>query len=179
MNDAAEVTPDTMEQMLAKHHIREVLARYARGIDRADGALLKTCYHADAVEEHGGTFTGNAWEYIDQAIPKVMKMGPMQHLLGNSYIVLGDEVAHAETYVWTFARVSQEGTAWDTFTGGRLLDRFERRNDSWKIAHRRTLFDWNRDILPAEGWCLGRFTPGAPGMLQGRKGSQDPSYEVL
>ena len=168
-----------MEEMLAKHQIREVLARYARGIDRADGGLLRTCYHADAIEEHGGTFAGNAWDYIEQAIPKVMKMGPMQHLLGNSYIRLEGDVAHVETYVWTFARVTLDRTAWDTFTGGRLLDRFERRAGQWKIAHRRTIFDWNRDILPAEGWCLGRFQPGTPGMLQGEKGSADPSYEVL
>jgi hypothetical protein len=180
MNTQNAVLPEGIDAMLDKHCIREVLARYARGIDRADGALLASCYHPDAIEEHGGTFTGNARSYIEQAIPKVMQMGPMQHLLGNCYIRLDGDVAHVETYVWTFARVARsDGTDCDTFTGGRLLDRFERRDGHWKIAHRRTVFDWNRDVPPAEGWCLGRFQPGTPGMLQGCKGPGDPSYAVL
>lgn len=179
MTQPAGVHQDTLEDMLAKHHIREVLARYARAIDRADGPLLRSCYHADAIEEHGGNFAGNAWAYVEQAIPKVMLMGPMQHLLGNSCIQLAGDVAHVETYVWTFARVSDGARDWDTFTGGRLLDRFERRDGMWRIAHRRTIFDWNRDAPAAEGWCLGRFKPGTPGMLLGRKGRADPSYEAL
>lgn len=179
MKDDLEPRPDTLDDMLAKHQIREVLSRYARAIDRADGELLKGCYHPDAIEEHGGTFSGNAWAYIEQAIPKVMAMGPMQHLLGNSFIRLDGDLAHVETYVWTFARVSDGSREWDTFTGGRLLDRFERRAGRWRIAHRRTIFDWNRDLHTAEGWCLGRFRPGTPGMLLGRKGDADPSMEVL
>jgi hypothetical protein len=179
MTHQADAPEDTIEDMLAKHCIREVLARYARAIDRADGALLKSCYHPDAIEEHGGTFSGNAWAYVEQAIPKVMLMGPMQHLLGNSFIELAGDTAHVETYLWTFARFTGGDRDWDTFTGGRLLDRFERREAGWRIAHRRTIFDWNRDVVSAQGWCLGRFTPAAPGMLLGRKGREDPSYECL
>ena len=29
----------------------------------------------------------------------------------------------------------------------------------WKIAHRRTVFDWNRDTPSSEGWCTGVFDP--------------------
>ena len=43
---------DRLQRMLDHSEIRDVLARYARGIDRADGELLKTCYYADAIEEH-------------------------------------------------------------------------------------------------------------------------------
>ena len=174
-----DVPPDTLEDMLAKHQIREVLARYARAVDRADGPLLKTCYHPDAIEEHGGNYTGNAHQYVEQAIPRILKMGPMQHLLGNSYIQLEAERAEVETYVWTYVRFRKGETPYDTFTGGRLLDRFEARNGIWKIAHRRTVFDWNRDTPSAETWCLGMFTPGTSGMLQGCKGPQDPSFQAF
>jgi hypothetical protein len=34
-----------LERALATQEIRDVLARYARGVDRADGPLLKSCYH--------------------------------------------------------------------------------------------------------------------------------------
>ena len=172
-----EPRTDALDRMLARDEIREVLARYARAIDRADGALLKSCYFDDATEEHGSSFSGRAHEYVDGAIPKVRAMGVMQHLLGSSHIDLAGDVAYVETYIWTFLRIEREGRSWDTFTGGRLHDRFERRDGVWKIAHRRTVFDWNRDTPSNEGWCLGYIDPRAPGVRRGRKDESDPSYE--
>ena len=166
-----------LERCLARDEIRDVLARYARGVDRADAALLKSCYHPDAIEEHGGNYTGNAFAYIDGAVPRIRTMGVMQHLLGTSHIELDGDTAWVETYIWTFARFAGDGGATDTFTGGRLVDRFERRDGAWKIAHRRTVFDWNRDTPTHEGWCNGLFDPAKPGMRRGRKDEQDPSYE--
>lgn len=168
---------DKIERMLARDEIREVLARYARGVDRADGPLLKSCYHEDAIEEHGGAYSGNAFAYVDGAIPRIERLGPMQHLLGTSHIEFDGDLAYVETYIWTFLRLRLESGDLDTFTGGRLIDRFERRDGAWKIAHRRTVFDWNRDAPSNEAWVNGMFKPGTPGMLQGRKGRADPSYE--
>jgi hypothetical protein len=173
---ASPIDPARIETLLAREAIREVLAAYARGVDRADAALLKGCYHADAIEEHGGNYTGNAHAYVDGAVPRIRKMGAMQHLLGTSHIDLAGDRAWVETYIWTFARFERDGSAVDTFTGGRLFDRFERRDGHWKIAHRRTIFDWNRDVPSSEGWCLGMFVPGKPGMHQGAKGERDLSY---
>lgn len=166
-----------IDAMLARDAIREVMAAYARAIDRADAALLKSCYFADAIEEHGSSFTGNAHEYVDVAMPRVRKMGVMQHLLGTSWIDQHADRAYVETYIWTFARFAKDGHDYDTFTGGRLWDRFERRDGAWKIAHRRTIFDWNRDTPAQQGWCLGYFDPTAPGMRRGTKDGTDPSYE--
>jgi SnoaL-like domain len=176
--DAADVRARRIELMLARDEIREALARYARGVDRADAELLKSCYHPDAIEEHGGNYTGNAFEYVDGAVPRIKLMDAMQHLLGTSHIEFDGDVAHVETYLWTFARFADEaGRATDTFTGGRLVDRFELRNGHWKIAHRRTVFDWNRDTPSNQGWCLGRFDPAKPGMHLGRKDTSDLSYD--
>jgi len=104
-------------------------------------------------------------------------MGVMQHLLGNTHIELDGNRAYVETYIWTFLRVERDGRSWDTFTGGRLNDKFECRNGEWKIAHRRTVFDWNRDTPANEGWCLGYIDPKAAGVLRGRKDKSDPTYE--
>ena len=169
--------PDRLERALSTQEIRDVLARYARGVDRADGALLKSCYHADAIEEHGGNYTGNAFEYVDGAVGRIRTMGVMQHLLGTSHIEFDGDTAWVETYLWTFLRITTEGSGTDTFTGGRLFDRFERRGGEWKIAHRRTIFDWNRDVPSSEGWCCGFFDPTRAGMHLGRKDSTDLSYD--
>jgi hypothetical protein len=175
MVDEARAT--AINRMLARDAIREVLATYARAIDRADAPLLKSCYFEDAIEEHGSSFTGGAHDYVDTAIPKVSAMGVMQHLLGTSHIELEGDRAYVETYIWTFLRVERDGRGWDTFTGGRLHDRFECRDGVWKIAHRRTVYDWNRDTPSNEGWCLGYIDTRAPGVRRGRKGTADPTYE--
>jgi ketosteroid isomerase-like protein len=176
-SSVADTQASRIERMLARDEIHAVLARYARGVDRADGELLKSCYHPDAVEEHGGNYTGNAFEYVDGAVPRIRLMGAMQHLLGSSHIEFDGDVAHVETYLWTFARFASERGSTDTFTGGRLIDRFERRHGRWKIAHRRTVFDWNRDTPSSEGWCTGLFDPSKPGMHLGRKDRSDLSYD--
>jgi hypothetical protein len=130
---AAEAAQQRLERMLARDEIQEVLARYARGVDRADAELLKSCYHPDAIEEHGGNYTGNAFAYVDGAVPRIRLMGAMQHLLGTSHIDFDGDVAWVETYLWTFARFAANGGSIDTFTGGRLVDRFERRHGQWKM----------------------------------------------
>ncbi len=165
-----------LDLALARDEIRAVLARYARGVDRADASLLKSCYHADAIEEHGGNYSGNAHESVDGAVPRIRQMGSMQHLLGSTHIDFDGDVAYVETYVWTFARFADGTRSLDTFTGGRLVDRFERRGGEWLIAHRRTVFDWNRDVPSSEGWCAGLFDPTKPGMHLGRKDTSDVSY---
>ena len=170
---------ERIDRMLARDEIREVLARYARAVDRGDGPLLKSCYHPDAVEEHGGNYTGNAFAYVDAAVPRIEKLGAMQHLLGTSYIEFDGDSASVETYLWTFLRAKNDAGDLDTFTGGRLIDRFEKRDGAWKITHRKTIFDWNRDTKSNEAWVGGMFTPGKPGMLQGAKGKVDPSYEIF
>ena len=90
---------------------------------------------------------------------------------------LSADLAYVETYIVTLARMQVDGETLDTFTGGRLIDRFERREGCWKIAHRRTIFDWNRDTPTRQGWVGGMFVPGTPGMREGAKGESDPSYE--
>jgi ketosteroid isomerase-like protein len=163
--------------MLARQEIRDVLARYARGVDRADRAMLESCYHEDAVEEHGPNYSGSAMEYIAGAIERLRQMGDMAHYLCQSHIELDGATAWVETYVITFARFEGDDGKVDTLTGGRICDRFERRGGEWRIAHRRIAFDWNRDMATNEGWCLGMFDTGAKGFHAGRKDREDLSYQ--
>jgi len=167
---------NTIESLLAKQDISDVMMRYARGVDRADEAMLRSCYWDDAIEEHGSTYSGPAQDYIGAAIPRIAKMGVMAHYVCNSHVELDGDVAHVESYVLTFARFAKDGEDWDTLTGGRTVDRFECRGGEWRIAHRRAVFDWNRDAPSREGWCLGFFDPSDPRMPLGCKGRDDPSY---
>ena len=56
MTTQSEEQAEKFARLLARQEILEVLARYARGVDRADGELLRSCYHEGAMEEHGSTY---------------------------------------------------------------------------------------------------------------------------
>jgi len=173
----SEYAPNTTEDLLAKQDILDVLARYARGVDRADGDLLKSCYHSDAIEEHGSSYSGPAHAYVDGAMERMKALKhPMAHYLCQSHVEREGDVAFVETYVITFARFEKDGEPWDTLTGGRLFDKFERRDGVWKIAHRKMTLDWNRDAPMQEGWCLGMFDPNHPDMHIGQRGTGDLTY---
>ena len=58
----------TVDDLLAKEEIREVILRYARGIDRMDFDLVSACYHPDAYDDHG-TFQGNVPDFIRKCYP--------------------------------------------------------------------------------------------------------------
>jgi len=166
-----------LERLLDKEDIRDVLMRYGRGVDRADADILKSCYHADAIEEHGSTYAGPAIPYIDGAVPRIMKMGTLAHYICNIHIdLVSPDKAYVESYLLTFARFAKDTGSIDTFTGGRIVDRFEKRGGEWKIAHRKIAFDWNFDTPTNEGWCGGLFKPDDPKMIMGKKGTGDLSY---
>ena len=55
---------DTLATLVAKEEIRELAMLYSRGVDRQDGALLRTLYTQDATDTHGDTFDGNAEDYV-------------------------------------------------------------------------------------------------------------------
>lgn len=174
----ADPDRDKLARFMARQEILEVLARYARGVDRADAELLASCYHDDATEEHGTTYSGPARDYVAGAVERIRLMGPMAHYLTSSHIEFDGDTAWVETYVLTFARLTgEEGSAIDTLTGGRLCDRFERRNGAWRIAHRRMTFDWNRDMASNEGWCRGLFDAADPRFHRGTKSRDDLSYQ--
>lgn len=168
---------NTIETVIAKQDIRDVIMRYARAIDRADGPLLHSCYWDDAIEEHGSSYTGPAHDYIDGAMERLMNGGDvMMHHVGNIHTELDGDTAWVETYLITFARFAKEGEPWDTLTGGRIFDKFEKRDGEWKIAHRKMAFDWNRDAPSNETWCVGLFKPEDPRMIMGVKGKGDLTY---
>jgi hypothetical protein len=178
MSPSSNPSDPRLAAFLDKAEIHDVLMRYGRGVDRADGELLKSCYHPDAIEEHGSTYIGPAHAYIEGAVQRIPKMGVMAHYICNVYVDLEEQdLAYVESYVLTFARFKKGEENWDTLTGGRLVDKFERRDGAWKIAHRKMTFDWNHDLPSNEGWCMGLFNPADPKMSFGRKDRSDLSYQ--
>ena len=93
----------TIDDLLAKEEIREVLFRYCRGIDRLDFDLVESCYHPDAYDDHG-TFQGNVPDFVTMCRGFLPRFVCTQHFLGNMLIEVEGDRARAETYAVAYHR---------------------------------------------------------------------------
>jgi ketosteroid isomerase-like protein len=163
----------TLADLLAKDEIREVLARLARGTDRRDAALIRSCYHADAVDDHGA-FRGSPDEFAEW-VPKTLAIfESTMHVLGNVSIEIDGDAAKVESYCTAHHVFPREapGGARDMVLGLRYLDRFERRNGgSWLIARRLCAYEYSLSLPAGDAWPLD------PPFVRGRPDRNDPSYE--
>jgi ketosteroid isomerase-like protein len=164
----------TLETLLARAAITDVLHDYARGADRADMALIARAYHDDAIEDHGGTFLGPAADYL-ALMARVLPGAPrMTHMVTNIRIEVKGSRARAESYWLTFSR--REGEApFDSLTMARILDLFEERGCGWRIAHRRLSWEWNHEMPLAETWGRGQIAPDPAKLVRGGKLPEDLS----
>ncbi|MEQ8436589.1 MAG: nuclear transport factor 2 family protein [Ilumatobacter fluminis] len=145
--------------------IRAVLHDYARGVDDRDWKRVERCYHADAVDDHG-VYVGDPAglvAYFDEHLAGVYD-GTLHVMTGSDLRRVDDTTIDSSTLClalhWPPAG-----------SGGRHLvmvadydDRFERRDDAWRIA-RRTVrvrmaeeFDAASEVWP----LLDRFRRSEP-----------------
>jgi hypothetical protein len=118
------------------------LVRYCRGIDRGDPELMMSAFHDDALDDHG-IICGEASAFVTWAIDgHNAGQYRTQHFLGTFSCDIEGDVANAETY-WHFASYNKPPLAAVSLMGGRYLDRLERRNGRWAIAHRICVYDWH------------------------------------
>jgi hypothetical protein len=120
--------------------ILDCLMNYSRGVDRLDRELLISVYHEDAIDDHG-MFVGNREEFADWVVEMHSSTHlSHQHCLLNHTCDLDGDVAHTETY-YMFVGMNRQGEPL-VMSGGRYLDRFEKRAGRWAIAARLCVRDW-------------------------------------
>src|SRR3954454_14616657 len=143
MGDAGELA-----WLVEERAIRTVLLRYCRGIDRMDHELVRSCYHDDAIDDHG-TFRGTADEYVEWAFRLLAKYESTMHVVANMLIEPADgdtDLAFAETYGIAFHHSADPDPRRNLVIGFRYVDRFERRGGpqeaEWRIAGRVCTTEW-------------------------------------
>jgi hypothetical protein len=163
------------EEWADREVIRDCLFRYSRGIDRCDMDLLRSAYWPGAIDRHTG-FTGTIEEFAAWAEPRLRAMPHGIHMLGNILIRLDGAEAKVESYFWS-VNVMAAGDVREVIACGRYLDRFERRNDEWRIAERLVVHDWFQENATTGDWSKGPF--GFSGLELGAAAPEDSSYRWL
>ena len=145
--------PPALQAVVDKSEIRDVFARYCRGIDRLDAELIASVYHPDAYDDHG-TYKGSASGFVEHVIPGLRTFARTMHFLGTSNIELAGDTAHCETYCVAYhRRALPDGAESDMVAGVRYVDRVERRDGGpWLIAHRVVVFEWSRIDPVGQSW---------------------------
>jgi len=160
----------TSHELAAREEIRDVLFRYTRGIDRLDLDLVRSCYHADAHDDHGA-FKGDLEGFLAWVGDVLTYFDSTMHFIGNQLIEVDGGVAHVESYCVAYhRRGAYDGEEpYDLVTALRYVDRLEHRGDRWRIADRVCVFDWSRRDPVVGEWAM-------DGAVRGRRGPDDPVW---
>ena len=134
---------DTALQMLLdKDEIREVIgSRYARGLDWKDVAMLKSCFHDDAVVDYG-FFKGRAHEWCEIILRPEPTLIYRYHYCYPAQIQVTGDAAGAESTSFTGRRYLEGERKMQRMVGSRYIDRLEKRNGAWRIASRITRIEF-------------------------------------
>lgn len=137
--------------------ILDVLARYTRGVDRCDLAVLTAVWAPDAVVDYGaGSIDAIIWSngLVDALETHFLRT---QHMLGQSIIDLDGDTATAETYCRAYHEQEGKQSRTEMIVGGRYLDELIRTADGWRIARRRYALDWNQNGPSSSLWAEGLY----------------------
>lgn len=168
---------ESLERLIAKSEIEDCLKRYARGVDRREWGMVRDCFYDDATDHHG-EFHGNGDQFVEWVRTRHADLPFSMHYLLNCIIEFhsGDS-AVVETYFWATQRREEKaadgsisGTDHEVF--GRYLDRFDKREGSWRIADRKVAYDSTRQV-PSTNHL--RKMVG----VIGRRDRTDQIYELL
>jgi hypothetical protein len=120
--------------------IMDCAVAFSRGVNRRDRKLLRSVFHADAVDDHG-FFVGNRDDFLDWIDTVYDRIAVTQHFVTNQTVDIDGDTAHAETY-WIVANVFKESIN-VILRGGRYIDKLQRRKGVWAIVERVCLIEWN------------------------------------
>lgn len=137
---------DAVQALLDRAQIRDVILRYARGIDRRDWQLVAACFVPGAPADY--LFVPAA--PIEQVIPAIRtaltRFGSTMHTMANQVIELAGDHASSETYAVCYHRIDSVPTP-ELFTVGmKYFDELARGADGWRIAKRTIAFDWQSTV---------------------------------
>jgi hypothetical protein len=126
--------------LIDRQEIWAVILKYARGIDRLDREMVRSCYWDDAIDDHHG-YVGTPDYFIDVTFEGAREMSHVQHHgLSNHTCEIIDDDAYCETY-YTF--IGNNITPPHLLSMGRYVDHLQRREGIWKYANRVTVIEKN------------------------------------
>jgi len=132
-----------LRELLDRAAIRDVLLRYARGVDRRDLHLVAACFMANAAYE--GALGNGTVETALAALPqRLQRYERTMHFMGNQLIEVHGDAATSETYAIAYHQLTTDGAPKLLTVGIRYLDDLVRHDGTWRICRRVVQREWER-----------------------------------
>jgi len=178
VSDELEELRGEVRRLRDHEEIRQLLYRYARGVDRADFDTLRSVYASGGTDRHGG-FDGPGEEFAQVVVDRARTVWDSvgNHHITNIYIEVDGDQARAETYFLACHPHQDEGPVQMAVMSGRYLDNLVRENGRWGIGRRQVITDWSRNHFDGPPWQ--HVTPEHGSYLAGLRGPADPSYDFF
>lgn len=165
-----------LQEMLDEFALRKLVHAYCRAVDRGDFATLRELYHHYAVDDHGEISTGSVDEFLKTLEASRPHIRSMQHNVTTVNFVIDGDLAEGEVYTIATHTFGAGDRDVDVIIGGRYLDKYEKRNDVWKIIERTIVTDWAHVNDPSS---VDLSHPITRGTLKGSPGADDPSHQFF
>lgn len=160
---------DTVQTLVDRQAITDLIYRYCRSVDRLDTALGHSIWHDGGVADYGALYQGDGRGVIDLICTQHRHTLHHSHQVTNIIIDLDGDRAGSEAYVIAALRVMRGDQLQQMTIWCRYLDTWSRRQGRWGLDKRVALIDFDevRDVTPIRHHEAGRRDRG------------DPSYAVL
>lgn len=164
-----------LQEMWDHHEIRQLLATYCHGCDRADEFEMASVYAEDSWDDHGPRKMDGRKFAVETVEESLETTTLVSHQLGQSLIKVDGDRAGAETYFIAslkYPTAAGEAPILNQL-GGRYVDTLERIDGKWLISKRICVREWsithpiNNDFLEGAGF------------VDSARGQADSSYEAL
>ena len=162
------VTEEQIQTLLDRDAILIQIRNYARSVDRLDHELGKAVFHQDARADYGAMYQGTGWGFIDWCLDSHLHLSSHSHQFSNISIVIEGDQARSETYGDVTVQFSDaEGIVNVLRNLGRYIDRWERRDGTWRISGRKYVheMDYCVPVMAAQMY-----------KMTGRRDRLDASY---
>src|SRR5882757_10067105 len=170
------VTEDLLQEMLDEFQLRKLVNAYCRAVDRGDFATLRDLYHHDAEDAHGGFSTGSADDFLKTLAAARPYIRSMQHNITTVNFAIEGNVAEGEVYTIATHTFGAGERDVEVVVGGRYLDKYEKRDDRWKLIARTIVTDWAHVNDPS---LVDLSHPITRDTLIGKPDGDDPSQRFF
>ncbi len=154
--------------------IEDIIHLHCRGVDRADTASLKHCYWPEATAAYGKEAVP-AQPFCETLAQAIKGFSGTHHLVSNVMINFSpdEQKADVETYLIAFhySAMPDAGDQEMTYLG-RYLDRFEKRDNQWKIMHRQPIMSWSQNAAASHD----EKHPALSALTKAARYPDDPVY---
>jgi ketosteroid isomerase-like protein len=169
-------TDALLQEMRDEFQLQKLVHRYCRAVDRGDIQTLRSLYHHDAEDDHGAFSTGSVDDFLQGLAAARPYLRSMQHHITTVNFAVDGAKAEGEIYSIATHTFMAGDRDVDVIVGGRYLDKYEKRDATWKFIERQIVTDWANVNDPSSVDLSHPITRDTP---KGAPDASDPSRQYF